>query len=63
MFISVVPQHCKWADIIHGVGLKMVVWVVEGGCIYDMDVIEAVVVVEMDGRDSMELVIDEIEEN
>ena len=63
MFGSVVPQHCKWVEILHGVGLEMVVQVVEWGWIYEMDVVEAMVVVEVDGRDSMELGMEDIEGN
>ena len=63
MFGSVVPQLCKWAKILHGVGLEMVVQAVEWGWIYEMDVVEAVVVVEVDGRDSMELGMEDIEGN
>ena len=44
-------------------GLEMVVQVVEWGRIYEMDVVEVVVVVEVDGRDSMELGIEDIEGN
>ena len=63
MFGSVVPQHCKWAEILHGVGLEMVVQVFEWGWIFEMGVVEAVVVVEVDGRDSMELGMDDMEAN
>ena len=35
-------------------GLEMVVQVVEWGWIYEMDVVEAMVVVEVDGMDRME---------
>ena len=45
IFGSVVLQHCKWAKILHGVGLEMVVQVVEWGWIYEMDMVEVVVVV------------------
>ena len=41
----------------------MVVQVVELEWIYEMDVVEVVVVVEVDGRDSMELGMEDIEEN
>ena len=44
-------------------GLEMVVQVVEWGWIYEMAVVEAVVVVEVDGRDSMELGMEDIEGN
>ena len=63
MFGSVVPQYCKWAKLLHCVGSEMVVLVVEWEWIYDMDVVEFVVVVEVDGRDSMELGMEDIEEN
>ena len=63
MFGSVVPQHCKWAEILHNVRLEMVVQIVEWGWIYDMDVVEAVIVVEVDGRDSMESRMKDIEGN
>ena len=43
-------------------GLEMVVQVVEWGWIYEMAVVEAVVVVEVDGRDSMELGMEDIED-
>ena len=60
---SVVPHHCKWAEILHGVGLEMVVQVVEWGWIYDIDVVEAVVVVEVDDSNSMESGMEDIEGN
>ena len=41
----------------------MVVQVVDLGWIYEMDVVEVVVVVEVDGRDSMELGMEDIEGN
>ena len=41
----------------------MVVQVVEWGWIYEMDVVEVVVVVEVDGRDSMELGMEDMEGN
>jgi len=41
----------------------MVVHVVEWEWISEMDVVEVMVVVEVDGRDSMELGMDDIEEN
>ena len=63
MFGSFVPQYCKWVDILHGVGLEMVVQVFEWGWIYEMDVVEAVVVVEVGDRDSMELGMEDTEEN
>ena len=43
-------------------GFEMVVRVVEWGWIYEMDVIEVVVVVEVDGRDSMELGMEDVED-
>ena len=43
--------------------LEMVVQVVEWEWIYEMDVVEVVVLVEVDGRDSMELGMEDIEEN
>ena len=61
MFGSAVPQYCKWAEILHGVGLEMVVRVVEWWWIYEMDVIEVVVVLEVDGRDNMELGMEDVE--
>ena len=63
MFGSVVQQHCKWVEILHGVGLEMVIQVVEWGWIYEMDVVEGVVVVEVDGRDSMDLGMEDMEGN
>ena len=44
-------------------GLEMVVQVVEWEWIYEMDVVEVVVVVEVDGRDSMESGMKDIEGN
>ena len=41
----------------------MVIQVVEWGWIYEMDVVEVVVVVEVDGRDSMELGMEDVEGN
>ena len=43
----------------------MVVWVVEWECIFEIDVdgVAVVVVVEMNGRDNMELGMEDIEEN
>ena len=38
MFGSVVPQHCKWVEILQCVGLEMVGQVVEWECIFEMDV-------------------------
>jgi len=45
------------------VGLEMVVQVVEWECIFEMEVVAFVVVVEMNGRDNMELGMEDIEEN
>ena len=59
MFGSVVPQHCKWVELLHCVGLEMVVHVVEWEWIFEMDV----VVVEVDGRDNMELGMEDIAKN
>ena len=44
-------------------GLEMVVKVVEWEWIYEMDVVEVVVVVEVDGRDSIELGMEDMEGN
>ena len=44
-------------------GLEMVVQVVEWEWIFEMDVVEVVVMVEVDGRDNMELGMEDIEEN
>jgi len=44
-------------------GLEMVAQVVEWGWIYEMDVAEVVVVVEVDGRDNMELGMEDIKGN
>ena len=44
-------------------GLEMVVQVVEWEWIFEMDVVGVVVVVEVDGRDNMELGMEDIEEN
>ena len=44
-------------------GLEMVVRVVYWGWIYEMDMVEVVVVVEVDGRDSMELGMEDMEGN
>ena len=63
MFGSVVSQHCKWPELLQCVGLEMVVQVVEWEWIFEMDVVGVVVVVEVKGRDNMELVMDDIEEN
>ena len=63
MFGSVVPHNCKWDEILHGVGLEIVVQVFEWGWIDEMDVVEVVVVVEVNVRDSMELGMEDIEGN
>ena len=63
MFGSVVPQHCKWVELLQCVGLEMVVQVVEWEWIFEMDVVGVVVVVDMNGRDNMELGMEDIEEN
>ena len=63
MFGSVVPQHCKWAELLPSVGLEMVVHVVEWEWIYEMNVVEVAVVVEEHGRDNMDLGMEDIEEN
>ena len=62
MFGSVVPHHCKWVELFPFVGLEMVVQVVEWEWIFEMDVVEVVVVVEVDGRDSMESGMGDIED-
>ena len=63
MFGSVVSPHCKWAELLQCVGLEMVVQVVEWECIFEMDVDGVVVVVEVNGKDNMELGMEDIEEN
>jgi len=45
------------------VGLRIVVQVVEWECIFEMDVVGVVVVVEVNGKDKMELGMEYIEEN
>ena len=32
------PQLCNWVELLQCAGLKMVVWVAEWGCIFEMDV-------------------------
>lgn len=59
MFGSVVPQRCKWVELLQCVDLEMVVQVVEWECIFEMDV----VVVEVNGKDNMEFGMEYIEEN
>ena len=44
-------------------GLEMVVYVVELEWIYEMDVVEVVFMVEVDGRNSMELGLEDMEGN
>ena len=61
MFGSVVPQHCKWAELLQCVGLEMVVQVVEWECIFEMDVVGVAVVVEVNGKDNMEFGMEYIE--
>lgn len=56
-------HHCKWAKLLHCVGLEMVVQVVEWEWIFEMDVVGFVIMVELDGRDYMELGMEDIEEN
>jgi len=63
MFGSVVPLHCKWAELLQCVGLEMVVQVVEWECIFEMDVVGVVLVVEMNGKDNMDLAMEDIEKN
>ena len=63
MFGSVVPQNCKWAELLQCVGLGMVVKVVEWECIFEMDVDGVMVVVEVNGKDNMEFGIEDIEES
>ena len=63
MLISVVPQHCKWAEVLQCVSLEIVVQVVEWECIFDMDVVGVVVVVEVNGSGNMELGMEDIVEN
>ena len=63
MFGSVVPQHCKWAKLLQCVGLEMVVQVVDLECIIEMDADGVVVMVEVNGKDNMELGMEDIEEN
>ena len=62
MFGSVVPQHCKWVELLQCVCLEMVVQVVEWECIFDMDVDCIMVVMEVNGRDNMELGMEDIED-
>jgi len=45
------------------VGLKIMVQVVEWECIFEMDVVGVVVVVEVNDRGNMELGMEDIEEN
>ena len=62
MFGSFVPHHCKWVELLQCVGLEMVVQVVEWEWISEMDVVGVVVVVDVNGRDNMELGIEDIKE-
>ena len=62
MFGSFVPLHCKWVEILQCVGLEMVVQVVEWERIFDMDVDGVVAIVEVNGRDNMELGREDIED-
>ena len=55
MFGSVVPQYCKWVELLQCVGLKMMVHVVKWEWIFEMNVFGVIVVVEVYGRDNMEL--------
>jgi len=43
MLGSVVHQHCKWLELLHCVGLEMVVQVVEWEWVFEMDVVGVVV--------------------
>ena len=52
-----------WAELLHCVGLEMVVQVVAWEWIFEMDMVEVMVVVEVDGRDNIELSMQDIEEN
>ena len=63
MFGSVIPHHCKCAELLRCVGLEMVVQVVEWEWIFETGVVGVVVVVEINGRDNMELGMEDIEEN
>ena len=63
MFGRVIPQHCKWAKLLPCVGFEMVVQVIEWEWIFEMDVVGVVVVVEVDGKDNMELSMEDSEEN
>ena len=56
------PQHCKWVELLPCVSSEMVVQGVEWEWIFEMDVVEIVAVVEVDGRDNMELGMDDIED-
>jgi len=63
MFGSVVPQHSKWDELLHYLGLEIVVHVVEWECIFEMDVVGVVVMVDVNSRDNMELGMEDIEDN
>lgn len=62
MFGSFVPPHCRWVDLFYCLGLKVVVHVVEWEWIFEMDVVEFVVVVEVDDINRIELGMEETEE-
>lgn len=63
MIRSFLPQNCKLAELLQCVGLEMVVQIFEWEWLFDMDVVGVVVVVEMKGRDNMELSMEDIAEN
>lgn len=63
MLGNVVLQHSKWDDLLTCVFLEMVLHVVEWEWILDMDVFWVMFVVEVDGRDNMELGMEDIVEN
>ena len=63
MFGSVLPQRCKLTELLHYVGLEMVVQVIEWEWIFEMDVVGVVIVVDVRGRDNLELSMEDIEEN
>ena len=56
------PQHCKGVELLPCVGLEMVVQVVEREWIFEMDVVGVSFVVEVNGRDKMDLGMEDIEE-
>ena len=53
------PQLCNWVELFQCMGLEMVAQVVEWKWIFELDL----VVVEVDGKDNMELGMGDIEEN